>query len=108
MTELRKLWYIMDTNGIAIRPRYINTAANVWADRLSRELDRDDWALNNALLNELAALWGPCTIDRFASMENALLPRYNARWRDPRCEAVDSLHLPDLEWLREHNWCNPP
>eukprot|EP00873_Tetraselmis_striata_P017313 jgi/Tetstr1/437577/TSEL_026249.t1 len=32
----------------------------------------------------LGAKLGACTIDRFATAENALLPHYNARWRDPR------------------------
>jgi hypothetical protein len=40
--ELRKLWELIDTNNINIRARYIRSAANVWADRLSRETDRDD------------------------------------------------------------------
>jgi hypothetical protein len=46
MTELRRLWYLFDTNDIHIRPRYIQPAANVWADTLSRELDTEDWQLN--------------------------------------------------------------
>eukprot|EP00873_Tetraselmis_striata_P007730 jgi/Tetstr1/427994/TSEL_018067.t1 len=42
MAELRKLWYMVDSNGVHIRARYIRSAANVWADRLSRHLDSDD------------------------------------------------------------------
>eukprot|EP00873_Tetraselmis_striata_P015817 jgi/Tetstr1/436081/TSEL_002675.t1 len=42
MAELRKLWYLLDSNGVHIRTRYIRSAANVWADRLSRHLDSDD------------------------------------------------------------------
>jgi hypothetical protein len=41
-------------------------------------------------------------------MENTQLPRFNAMWRDPKCEGVDSLHLPDTAWQREANYCNPP
>eukprot|EP00873_Tetraselmis_striata_P014674 jgi/Tetstr1/434938/TSEL_023934.t1 len=52
--------------------------------------------------------FGPHSIDRFASALNTLLPRYNAAWLDPTCEAVDSLHLPDADWRRENNWCNAP
>ena len=88
--------------------RYIQSAANIWADRLSREIDTADWSLNPRLFRYLNRLWGPHTVDRFASMENALLERYNARWRDPLSEAVDCLHLDDREWRRELNWCNPP
>ena len=36
------------------------------------------------------------------------MARYNAKWRDGTTEAVDSLHLPDAEWRKEINWCNPP
>ena len=47
-------------------------------------------------------------MDRFASFENKQVPRYNARWRDGKTEAVDCLRLPDDNWRREHNWCKPP
>eukprot|EP00873_Tetraselmis_striata_P023954 jgi/Tetstr1/444218/TSEL_032111.t1 len=53
-----------------------------------------------------ASRFGPHSIDRFASAHNTVLPRYNAAWLDPTCEAVDSLHLPDEDWRRENNWCN--
>jgi hypothetical protein len=32
---------------------------------------------------------GPDSIDRFATMENAKPPQFDARWRDPKCEVVD-------------------
>eukprot|EP00873_Tetraselmis_striata_P037585 jgi/Tetstr1/457849/TSEL_004251.t1 len=44
--ELRKLWHLPDIHDISTRHRYIQSAANVWADRLSRELDDADWQLN--------------------------------------------------------------
>jgi hypothetical protein len=79
MTELRRLWYPLDTNDIHIRPRYIRSAANVWADTVSRELDTEDWQLNPRIFEHLQHRWGPHTIHRFASMLNAQLPRFNAR-----------------------------
>jgi hypothetical protein len=102
------LWYLLDTNDIHIRPRYIRSAANVWADKLSRELDTEDWQLNPRIFEHLQDRWGPHTVDRFASMLNAQLPRFNARWRDPKCEDVDCLHLPDATWQRKNNYRNPP
>jgi hypothetical protein len=108
MVELRKLWYILDANDINIRPRYIRSAANIWADGLSRELDMSDWQLNPRIFRHLDKIWGTHSIDRFASMENAMLPRYNSRWRDPRSEATDCLRLDDSLWRKEKNWCNPP
>jgi hypothetical protein len=46
MTELRRLWFMLDTNDIHIRPRYIRSSSNVWADTLSREVDTEDSQLN--------------------------------------------------------------
>jgi hypothetical protein len=46
MSELRRLRYVLDTNDIRIRPRYIRSAANIRADFLSRELDIEEWQLN--------------------------------------------------------------
>jgi hypothetical protein len=108
MDELRRLWYLLDTNDIYIRPRYIRSADNVWADQLSRELDTEDRQLNPRIFEHLQHRWGPHTVDRFASMLNAQLPRFNARWKDPKCEDVDCFHLPDASWQRENNYCNPP
>eukprot|EP00873_Tetraselmis_striata_P041684 jgi/Tetstr1/461948/TSEL_007026.t1 len=42
MAELRKTWDLMDTHGINLSVRYIRSAANIWDDRLSREVDCDD------------------------------------------------------------------
>jgi hypothetical protein len=46
MAELRRMWYMLDTNDIHIRPMYIRSAANKWADKLNRHLDSDDWQLD--------------------------------------------------------------
>jgi hypothetical protein len=46
MTELTRLWHLLDVNDINIRHMYIRSAANTWADSHSGELDRDDWQLN--------------------------------------------------------------
>eukprot|EP00873_Tetraselmis_striata_P044967 jgi/Tetstr1/465231/TSEL_009935.t2 len=36
MTEMRKLWFILDSNDLSIRARCIKTTSNIWDDRLSR------------------------------------------------------------------------
>jgi hypothetical protein len=87
MTETRMLLHLLDVNDISIRPRYIRSAAKTWADNLMRELDRDDWQLNYRTFNYLAE-WGAHSIDCFASMENTHLPRFNAKWCDPKCEEI--------------------
>jgi hypothetical protein len=103
MDELRRLWCLLDTNNITIKARYIRSAANVWADKLCRHLDGDDWRLDPVLIAELDMRFGQHSIDRFVSALNTLLPRYNAGLKDPTCEAVDVLHLPDNDWRRGSN-----
>jgi hypothetical protein len=48
------------------------------------------------------SLFGPHTIDRFASVLNTLLPRYNAKWLDPSCEAVDGLCVLSIHLSNAH------
>eukprot|EP00873_Tetraselmis_striata_P002973 jgi/Tetstr1/423237/TSEL_001355.t1 len=79
MTELQKLWFILDSNDISIRARYIKTTASIWADCLSREIHYGDGAVGLRHFNHLENIWGRHTIDRFATMENSRLPRYNSR-----------------------------
>jgi hypothetical protein len=51
-----RLWYLLDTNDIHIRPRYIRSAANIRADTLSREQDTEEWQLNPRLFAHLEAM----------------------------------------------------
>ena len=51
-----------------------------------------------------------CTVDRFASVEHHLLPRFNVKWYagwGPSCcaEAVDAF---TQDWSGEENWVNAP
>jgi hypothetical protein len=108
MCDLRKLFLLLDTYDIKIRTLYIRSAANVWADNLSRVTDNSNWKLATRKFRHFNEIWGTHTVDRFPSCTNKQLPRYNAKWRDGSTEAVDSIHLPDQECKRENNWCNPP
>jgi hypothetical protein len=96
MDELRRLLELIDTNdNTNISAHYIRSAANVWADRLSRETDKEHRQLKPRIFTYLYSLLGPQYIEKFAMQSNTHLPRYNGRWRDPNAEAVDCLHLPD-------------
>jgi hypothetical protein len=109
MAELRKLWWLMDTHDITLRARYIRSAANVWADALSRDrTGQGTWQLKRDVFTQLDGEWGPHTVDRFATANDKQLPRFNSRERGPGCEAVDAMAQPDAEWRRERNWCHPP
>eukprot|EP00873_Tetraselmis_striata_P015355 jgi/Tetstr1/435619/TSEL_024521.t1 len=56
MEELRTLWHLLDIHDISIRPRYIESPANVWADRLGRKLDDADGQLNPRIFAYLQRL----------------------------------------------------
>eukprot|EP00873_Tetraselmis_striata_P025464 jgi/Tetstr1/445728/TSEL_033376.t1 len=89
MAELRKLWHLLDSNGVHIRARYIRSAANVCADRLSRHLDSDEWQLDPVLIAELEAMWGAHSVDRGASA-TVVAPRWEGK--------CGTKHLPRWRW----------
>ena len=97
-----------EENAIRIRTQYIRSAANLWADKLSREMDTSAWQLARRMFQHLDSTYHKHNIDRFASKKNMQLKRYNAKWRDGKAEAVDSLHLTNEAWRREANLCSPP
>lgn len=87
---------------IRLEPEWIPRELNERADYLSRIVDYDDWSLNPAVFSHLESMWGPHTIDRFASFQNYQLPRFN---RNPGSEAVDAF---TVNWQGENNWWCPP
>jgi hypothetical protein len=101
--ELRGSWHKLDVNEFRIPPRYIRSAANMWADNLSRELYRDDMQLNPVTFSYHLSTWGARSVSRFALIMNTQVPRLNAKWRDPQCKDADCLHLPDAAWQSEAN-----
>lgn len=51
---------------------------------------------------------GPHTVDRFATLANRLLPRFNSAVDEPHAEALGALAQSDQQWRRENNWVHPP
>ena len=74
MCELRKFFVLFAEFDIKIKTTYIRSAANIWADGLSRIKDNSDWKLKESKFRRLNKLWGPVSIDRFASFENKQNP----------------------------------
>ena len=70
MCELRKLFLLIDTYDIKIMTHYIRSAANVWADNMSRVTDNSNWKLAPRKFKHFDKKWRPHTIDRFASNAN--------------------------------------
>ena len=109
--DLRRLWELLDSCCIELQPEYIRSEDNVYADFLSRYLDRSDWALLASLFQVYDRRWGGArghTVDRFATGNNAQVPRFYSRWREPGSSGVDALAASFENWRGENNWCNPP
>lgn len=100
------IWSIALEFNITILIAFIAGQDNTLADRLSRLNPAYEWKLNPRLFHLINSVHGPHTIDRFASMLNAQLPRYNSRYADPFSDGVDALG--QLNWGRENNFVNPP
>ena len=82
-------------------PRELNSKADYW----SKVIDQDDWKLNPIHFRVLDFLWGPHTVDRFASNASFQVPRFNSRWWCPGTEVVDAF---TVSWEGENNWLVPP
>ena len=92
-------------HNIRLDVAWIPRTLNDRADFLSRIVDYDDWQLCPVVFCQLDAMWGPHTIDRFASFYNTQLERFDSRCWDPHCEAVDTF---TRSWSGEVNWWVPP
>ncbi|XRB23799.1 reverse transcriptase domain-containing protein [Pseudoscourfieldia marina] len=104
MAELRKLFWVLDVNDISLRTRHIRSAANVWADQLSRR-DNGDWRLSRAEFLELDRRYGPHNYDRFATTLNRQVQRFDAAFHMPEVSAIDTL---TQDWSQHNNYANPP
>lgn len=106
MTELRRLHTVVQRLGITITATWIASAANVWADALSRQRDRDNWRLDDATFQRLQDRYGIHTVDRFATALNTRCARFNSLRTSPGTEGVDTFSLP---WGgNENSWIYPP
>jgi hypothetical protein len=105
MEELRRLWWLLDSNQIELEPHYVNTKLNV-ADPWSR-IPPGEWMVATRFFRSLDRDpdWGPYTIDRFASRCTAQLPRYCNQGPDTWCEEPDAYLG---RWIDENNWVVPP
>ena len=105
MHALRRLHHLLAAHNVSLRARYIPSADNL-ADYWSRVRDPSDWQLHPRLFRAAVARWGWVpTVDRFATANNAQVPRYNSAFADPGCEAIDAF---SQCWAFEVNWLNPP
>ena len=88
-SEAKRIFEVCVHHGISIEPEWVPRFSNEQADYLSRIVDFDDWSVSPHIFRFLDLKWGPHSIDRFADEHNHLLPRFDSRFWNPYCEAMD-------------------
>ena len=71
--------------------------ANWLSDQLSKDINHDDCMLNTNIFAAFDILWGPHTVDRFASFCSRQIPRCNSKWLSP---ATEGIHAFTISWKK--------
>ncbi|CAH3107003.1 unnamed protein product, partial [Pocillopora meandrina] len=99
------IFLFASSHNIRLDLTWIPRDQNSEADRFSKVVDIDDYSVHDDVFIRLDRLWGPHSIDRFASSYNAKLPRFNSRFLQSGTEAVDAF---SQDWSCDNNWIIPP
>ena len=70
---------------------WIPSKANIPADTLSRVNVGDAYQLNPHIFAQLREAFGDLDIDRFATSQNTLLPKFNSYFHESGCFGVDAF-----------------
>ena len=90
---------------ITLKVKWIPREYISFADRLSKQLDYDDWETTPSFFRYLNEIWGPFTVDRFADEKNAKIARFYSRFFCPKSEGVNAFQS---SWSSENNYLVPP
>ena len=105
MAEYRLLREVLAELHVELRHEYVPSALNVWADRLSREVDSTDWSLAPAAFLRLDAQYGPHSVDLFATELNTRCIRFYSKDLTPGGLGANAMLS---SWEGENAWANPP
>ena len=100
------IWPFAFQNRMMLTAHHISGESNVNPDALSRLPLRHEWYLHPKVFQQLDRMFGPHSIDRFATCVTTHLPLYNSRYLDPETAGVDALDQSD--WFSHNNFVNPP
>ena len=109
--ELAKLtqaiFEILDKNSIQLAPYHLPGKDNTMADAESRirEVNQVDLALNHAVFRLIDRLYGPFTIDLFATHQDKQIERFASWMPQPDAVWLNAMVHP---WTKELGWAHPP
>lgn len=99
------IFTLCKSSDIVIIPEWLPRNENIIADKISKFRDFDDWSIDSHSFSQIDCLWGPHTIDRFASPHNAKLSVFNARFW---CRGVFAVDAFCQDWTTDNNYFCPP
>jgi hypothetical protein len=100
------LWYYLLDRGCSIQDQFLAGKLNVEADTVSRWwIDVSEYKLTREIFLKLNSLWGPFTIDAFASRANKQIATFWSRHADPETAGRDAFRQ---DWRRQKIWAFPP
>ena len=100
------IWSFAFQNHVMLTAHHVSGESNVQPDALSRLPLRHEWFLHPEVFRQLDQMFGPHSIDRFATCSTTHLPLYNSRYLDPGTAGVDALGQTD--WSSHNNFVNRP
>jgi len=100
------IWDVALSHQITLSAKYLAGSLNLEADALSRLTSPSMWRLNPAVFRYIDKVWGPHTIDRFASLATTQTDLYNSMYWDPHTSGVDALAQDN--WSIHNNYVCPP
>ena len=89
---------------VSIEIEWVPRSLNDYADSLSRVIEFDDWSVSTDFFAYVSSLFGPFTVDRFASPDSAKCARFYSKFWCPGAEGVDAF---SVDWAGENNWLVP-
>jgi len=93
-------------NDVWLTITHIPGVENITADYESRKInDRTEWMLDTGVFNKINNIWGPLSLDLFASRTNSQLYRYVSWKPDPYALYIDAF---TGIWNNEYFFAFPP
>ena len=89
-----------NSSGVILLPQWVPRHENIRADQISKSIDCDDWEIDTDIFSFLDSIWGPHTVDRFASDYNTKCKVFNSKHYYP---GTSGINVFDQHWGQENN-----
>lgn len=100
-----RIFKICYEHSIHLDIEWVPRDRNTRADFISKLVDFDDWQVTEDVFKDLDSLWGPHTVDCFATYYNRKITRYFSRFWNPETSGIDAFMQ---SWEVENCWLVPP